>query len=684
MKRLFVIIVLVLLILNFAQFNVIAYQQDEIMTIAEVQVGMKGIGKTVISGLTVEEFDVDILGILKDRGQGTDLILVQVSGPVIEKTGGIAEGMSGSPVYVDGKLIGAIGYGWGLTDHTIGMVTPIESMLKVFDLDKHLLKKVKPIQIDLRHNDPEKSSLYSSGKRDKWTEVELSDPINLGSREIKQINFCKSFEVAYNGNFANDTLVAYPVNTPLQVSGLTGRALERLMQDLERFDFIPVKTGGGSLSGDQKYTVEPGSAIAVQLVRGDINVSAIGTLTYIKDNKILAFGHPFLSLGDVEYFLSGAKILTVIDQLNMPFKLGVPLEPIGVITQDRNAAIGGRIDRLPKIIPFNINIYDLDVDKMQEIQFQVIRDEELLVSLAINSILQTIDIAIDRKGFGTSTMYLQIIGDNLPDRMVSFSNMYYSGSDIAANSLNDIYNILSMIVNNPFKKVNLASISVDIQVARQRQMAIIEEVKLLNDQLKPGDTADVQVTFRPFRDELFTKIFKVPIPENIQTGEASLTVSGGIYGAYSDMETSVLETNQTDQVIAEHYKHLNELLDVYLKQPKNNDLVIEIIPYYIDVLETVDSMDESDEVVVSETEKERLDSDSLELQMQIELSHSEESESTSSDKEEISQFISEIFNTDYVLEGSLTLEITIMQSTFIENEESTEVYLPLENQKKEN
>lgn len=677
-------VILLLMLLFLISGSILA--QQEIMPLTEINAGMRGIGKTVISGTTIEEFDVDILGVLTNRSQVGDLILVKVSGPLIEKTGGIAGGMSGSPVYIDGKLIGAIGYGWGLTDHRLGMITPIETMLKVLEMDQLGKASAVPLRLNSTPMEPEQNQ-NADGEQDVSDQAYLPVEIQLENRRIQQVAFCGSYKEALRYKSAEDTLVAYPAQTPLLVNGLSGRALDRLMTDLKDFDLIPVETGGSLASAQSTTAIEPGGAISVQLVRGDIDISAIGTLTYRKDNEILGFGHPFLGLGPVELYLSGAEILTVIDHLEMPFKLGVPTEPIGIITQDRNAAIGGRVGLSPKIIPVNITVHDLDLAIEQEVQFQVVRDEGLLVPLTINSILQSIDNVMDRQGYGTSTLKLQIMGDKLPNHIFDYSNMYYSSSDIAARTLYDLYNILNMVVTNPFEKVNIVSIHSDIQVVRKRQIAIIEEVKLLNTDIYPGQTAQVEVTLRPYRAEPFKQIIKVPIPENIQTGDASLTVSGGYYGAYQTVDVSLDQTGETipqDHVVGGHYKDIKDVLNNYKKDPKNNELVIEILPYYIDVMESemMGMKEEGSEIETVAAEQ----ADSSE---NTDTSRTEESTSVSEESLEVTdqkkeQSVKKLFPTDYVLEGSLTLEITILETAPVESTESIENEEPQQPEGSEN
>lgn len=614
---------LTLIFLTSLHFTVLAYTPVEIMPTSQIIKGMKGVGKTVISGVTIEEFSIEVLGFLRESNQ--DLILVRLSGPLIEITGGLAAGMSGSPIYIDGKLIGAVSYGWSLTDHRLALVTPIERMLKVLNLNKQASESPKSIKVDL---DLIKSDLSTSLGVEK--RIVFSQPLKIEEQIYHQLYICQSSGEAQNLPLDN-TLALYPVKTPLLVSGLNGRALERLMDDLEGFELIPLQTGSGDypdhhLSPD----LEPGSSICVQLVRGDIGVSTIGTVTYRRDNQILAFGHPFLNLGSVEYFLSSAEILAVVKSLDMPFKLGVPTGLQGMITEDRQGGLGGQLGLMPKIIPVNIQIEDFDLQNLQEYQFQIIRDEQIVLSLMMSSILQTIDTAIDRKGYGTSQVKLEIVADNLPNQLLRYENMYFSNHDIAADSLVDVRYLLDLLISNPFEQVNPVSIELLIQVEQNRQVALIEEVRLLNDQLSPGDTAEIEVTFRPFRAKPFKHLYQLELPEKLETGPATLSVASGFYGTSQAVDYQPPEREDESHFVEREYvKDLEEILEQYSKKPKNNQLVIEILPYYLQVME-------DDQIVEAESDPDQTGGKNVKA-------------------------VERLFNTDYVLEGGLTLEIEISE-----------------------
>jgi hypothetical protein len=242
------------------------------MPVSEVQPGMTGYAKTVARGTEIETFPVEILGVMKNSGPSGDLILARFSGPLIEQTGGIAQGMSGSPVYVDGKLLGAVAYGWSFTNSKVGMITPIEDMVKLWNV---------PVREEIRPFNARESSLI-------------------------------------------------PVNTPLMASGFDAVSMDWMKQKLPQYKFMPVDTATAA-EDSQAMPLEAGSSVAAAFVNGDMKLGAIGTVTYVDKDQIVAFGHPFLKKGSINYFMHNAYIFTIVNNMASSFKLGSVGAEIGRI-----------------------------------------------------------------------------------------------------------------------------------------------------------------------------------------------------------------------------------------------------------------------------------------------------------------------------------------------------------------
>ena len=573
----------------------LAVAESEIMPLENIKPGMQGVGKTVIQGSKIEEFAVEIVSILENQNQEQDLILVKTSGDVIERTGGIASGMSGSPVYIKGKLIGAIGYGWQMANHKIGMVTPIEEMLDIFKLEEKANKE----------------------------KIILDKPIEVSNKEYRAIEFSTE-EVT-----TPHTLKAQPVTTPLLVSGITGRAKERLDKKLADFDLKSVESSG--LTAQKKdIPLKPGSAVAAQLVRGDINVSAVGTLTYLDDNNLLAFGHPFLGQGSANYLLSSAYIHQMITSIKMPFKIGSPAGLKGIITQDRAAGLAGKTGKFPNVVPLEIEVVDNNLERSEVYNLQIIHDEKLLANLASTVLLQAIDTTIDRKGEGTAKVSLEIVSNDLEDNLLKRDNLYYSGNDIAANSLGDFMQVISLLTNNPFERVNFANIKLRVEVSKKPRFALLEEVTLEEKELQAGEEVEAEIKFRPYRKEVITKEVSLKVPEDIESGSLEFYV---LSGQNANIEQLNSAQNGNSNFQTNNIQSLKELVKIYQEQKQNNELVVQLKKGFSPQAQAEEKEGEED---------------------QIEPDYN-------------NNLAAEVLTTDYVLQGAVRKEITIKN----ENKEST-------------
>lgn len=531
----------------------------ETFAVREVTPGLKGTGYTVIRGTQVEAFDVEILGVLEEAGPGGDLILVRVDGGAIEETGGIAAGMSGSPVIVDGKLLGAIGYGFELSDHRFGLVTPAGEMLAVMERARQLAGASPDRDAQARDAGveiPRRVHVAAS-----WEEARLAAK-ELGLGEW----------------------VAAPVATPLVISGLGGRTMNRLRASFSGFDFIPVQGAGRAPAGAEEAPFEAGSALGVQLMRGDIEVTAIGTVTAVDESGVfVAFGHPFLHRGDVRYFTTGAYVLGTIPSLSIPFKLAAPLAPVGTLTQDRAAAIAGHLGELPPAVQLEVRAYDADRGKETSLKAEVVRDPSLFSTLAVVGVLEGVDRALDRIGAGTSKVSFTIEGDGLPGPL-SRGNMFYSASDIAAASLGELWEALDLVDQNEFADPLFTRVAFTIEVGEARQTALIEEARPAKSSAAPGSVVDVHVRLRPYRQDPFELVVPLSIPEGIGEGPVSVSVRAGGGEFRAEVPTSLEEELEAGDAPGEEgegptrAESLENLIREFLERSRNNDLVIEFYP----------------------------------------------------------------------------------------------------------
>ena len=505
----------------------------EILPLEQITPGMHGVARTVVSGTAIEEFGVEVLGIMKDKGPAGDLILVRVYGDIVEKTG-IAQGMSGSPVYIDGKLVGAIAYGYSMTDSKVGMVTPIADMLKLWELRLPAPAKTAeaPLTPETEAAEPKKPA-------------EPAEPVQ-------------------------------PLVTPVMAAGFTDHALVLLKEKLKPFYLVPY--GVGLASGDiSSQPFQPGSAVGAVLVRGDVSLGALGTVTYVEDGKILAFGHPFLKKGHSNYFLTHAHIFTTLKGLENSFKVGVAGEAAGMLNQDRSAGVAGVIEKYPTIIPLRIMVKDNNTGASRDAAVQVIQDEQLSPIVAATTVFNVIDKTIDRAGSGTARISFTIAGRHMPVDEIKRDNMFYTSGNIAELVVSELHEALTVLADNQYQQVDIMDVKVDVTVDSDRKTAAIREARAAKAQVKPGETVDITVKMKPFRGEMVTQTVPFTVPKNQQPGPLTLVVRGGGYVPllYSVMNQAGMEGEPIKP--RKKQQSFEKIVKDFMSRDRNNDIVVEVM-----------------------------------------------------------------------------------------------------------
>lgn len=492
---------------------------QEFMDVSEVRTGMTGYAKTVVQGDTIDTFPVEILGVMKNSGPSGDLILAKFSGPLMEQTGGIAQGMSGSPVYIDGKLLGAVAYGWSFTNSKVGMITPIGDMLKLWNV---------PTKEEIRPFNARESSLI-------------------------------------------------PIATPIMVSGFDSLSTAWMKDKLPQYNFNPVDTASAAADSVVK-PLEAGSSVSAAFVNGDMKMGAIGTVTYVDDNHIVAFGHPFLKKGSINYFMHNAYIFTIVNNLQSSFKLGSVGAEIGSINQDRGAGIAGQYGYLAPGIPIIIKARDTDtgVDNLKRVK--IIEDNELTPVLAATTMYNTVNKTIDREGGGTAEFSYTIHSSQGHDKDIARHNMYYSEDNINEKSIDELYNVLDILKHNEFIDYPVQDILINVDVTQAKKSARIVDATATPVVVSPGDNVYFKVKLHPYRgvDEMKTMSFTVPKDQPL--GDMVLEIRGGGVTPLPYL-IEKQRYNLTDEIIERlrHYKDFAELKKEIEKEDANNDLVIEIL-----------------------------------------------------------------------------------------------------------
>lgn len=454
-----------------------AHAETLLMHIDEIRPGMKGIGKTVFAGTTIEEFDVEVLAVLKNETPQGDTIMARISGGSlpIEKVG-VVGGMSGSPIYIDGKLIGALAYTtiFG-QEPMIAGITPIHEMLA-------------------------DASRSASGQQMASTPLLKPSDSSVSLSSYGQI---------------------VPIKTPLVVSGIDSRALSAMQEQLSPFHIVPVQGGSASqIIMENPPELQPGAAIGVQLIRGDMNASTIGTVTYRDQDKIIAFGHPMFWAGDVNLPMTSAYVHFVWSNQIMPSKIASPLESVGTITQDRRTGISGFLGPTPSMVPLTVNVRSQGEQMIEkQYEFEVMEHPlftSMFMSIAgLNSILASESIT----GKATVQTRTTIALRGYPP--IILENVMTGNQDLIAPVLSALAPI-NFLLNNSFTPTSLEKVTMEVSIEPVIRAAEIIGLRIEDNVVRPGEDVEVAVSLRLYGEDTITITEQITIPENLHQEQIQL------------------------------------------------------------------------------------------------------------------------------------------------------------------
>ena len=521
--------VLIVILLGVAVVAPVTEGAEKYFPLDKVKPGLNGDAFTVFSGTKIESFRVTVIDVVDNGTTHGKLILVRLSGKNISESGGLAAGMSGSPVYIGNQLLGAISYGFENADPMLAMVTPIESMLELWN---------------------------------KRTAAVNPYP----ARAEYPSDLFKKFAPRISG---------IPANAPVMVSGMGPRGFE-MVRSLFNKAGLPLVVNIGSRarnSNNSAPPLQPGSAIAIQMVQGDYQVAAIGTVTLVDGNRFLAFGHQFTNRGAVDYLAYQANIYQIVKSAAMSFKMGAATQLTGRILQDRQAGIAGRIGEYPPMVDVQVYVNDMDQSRRGTYHFQVIRDEQSLADLVVAGVTDAIDKYIDRVGTGTGKVGVQISADRA---VINRDNMFFS-KDIAVAASADLRDALELMTSNEFTSLYIRNINVRLDVTKQQQTARIYKLEAAKTTVRPGETVQLNATLRSFRGEPFKVAFQVKLPDKLHAGKLLFTVRSEAKSSGEDEDPSAKRANSKQE--ERDFDSLAELIKDFNETPKNNEIILEYNPY---------------------------------------------------------------------------------------------------------
>jgi hypothetical protein len=538
----------------------------ETIPVSEIHAGMHGVAYTVFQGTKPESMGVEVLGILKNaNGPKGDIILVRLSGEKAEYTGVVA-GMSGSPVYLNGRLAGALAFRIGeFSKEPIAGVTPIAEMLEINAMDR------RP------------GSSTSNAETLVRTPTRTSGPGAEGSAIKDYANYLK------------------PIEAPLVFSGFWQETMQRFGPQFARAGIVPVM-GVGSVSGSkQPEPLEPGSAISAILVRGDMDIAATCTVTYMDAQRLLACGHPLLQFGMVDLPMTKAEVLATLPSPLNAFKIVNATEPVGAFVQDRHTGILGEFGKQPEMIPVTLNIHSGAANK--QFHYEVLNNANLSPLAMMATVFNALHGVNEYGEDTTYRMNGRISVNGYPD--VTVQNMFApsdGGQPAAVMAALSLGERFSGIYDNPYNVPGIRGVQLDFDLIRERRWARLEGARTDLIEARPGDEITIETVLRPYRGEIVLQQIPIHIPTSTSKGPLRILVSDGdtldrirrtspLLGRKMDLASTIALLNK---------QHVNNRVYVSLLEADPEAMVADkVMPTLpLSIMNVMDSMRGTQEMIV--------------------------------------------------------------------------------------
>lgn len=603
-----------------------AFAMPELMPMNEIQPGMSGVAYTVVDGSKeLKSMDVSIIGTIgKDQSKGnTRRIIAQLSGPVVEEAGGLLSGMSGSPVYIDGKLVGALSATFKEMSPYRAIITPIEDMVKIWDMPDRLNKThwtqvdvkraMAKRELDKKHfekqyniaeqklaklagreiSDEEAESLMATSKSE---EDQANTDETAVDENVTEGNSSENAETISQEETENDVESAAENTTKAEqladdtepkmvfhTGGFSGRGFDFLKESLHKEGIAVKNASGVNISGTQKVIndaeLEPGSPVGVAAVVGDFSVGAVGTVTAVDGNKILAFGHPFVHRGNVNFFMTDADVVGTVAGPTNGMKVAESSSLIGRVNQDRENGISGVLGTFPQSVPVIVNVKDKDLGTEIKYASAVAYNEDLLPALTTSVAYAAMSKSIDRLSGSTADFKFSIRTDAADNNLFERRNMFYSDSDVGKAAVTEMGDVMKLICANKEKESNIMDINVDVSVKSDQSIASIISATPAKTEVAAGEEVNIKVVLKPYRQE--KKTINVPfiVPKIMEPGEMNLDIHGGALSSVAKLlalqqqaaaEAQAQVENGEDKVISTN-EQLRKIDEIH----SSNEIIVE-------------------------------------------------------------------------------------------------------------
>ncbi len=534
--------------------------QNRTFPVDDLKAGMVGVGRTVFEGDRLDEFQVHILGVLRNViGPRRNLIIARLEGGPLAHTGVIA-GMSGSPVYIDGRLVGAVSYSLGqFSKEPIAGITPIGEMIEAATFAS---PRPAAARAELQMPITPDSLRASLRQAFSWTRPFADSPSDVQVLGAPGMN-------------AGLGTMLRPIATPMTFGGFEASVIDPLAAAFRDQGFMPMMTGSGagfaenaaqSANGATRASVplRPGDPVGVGLMSGDMSLGATGTVTEVEGNRVYAFGHPFYGLGPTQFPMTRAYVVTLLPSLNNSMKLASTGEVIGTVQQDRATTIAGTLGAGPAMIPLRINLTS-DRGTKKTFDMAMVNDQLFTPLLAYVSIANT--LASYERQNGAASYIVRGSASVKGHAAVAFEDLF-TGDQPSTGAATYVVAPINLLLRNAFEEVELERLELNIDASEEARTATIERVWIDGTRVKAGSRVDLKILLRTYRGEEITRTIPVDVPPNA-AGSVSVMVSDGT--RLSQWESRELQVQPLQT------RDLQQMIRLLNNARKNNRLYVRLL-----------------------------------------------------------------------------------------------------------
>ncbi|HYT92211.1 MAG TPA: SpoIVB peptidase S55 domain-containing protein [Gemmataceae bacterium] len=491
-------------------------KHDKYWQVDEVRAGMKGHGLTVIKGAKIETFSAEVLGVMKNTSPGRDLVLCRLAGLDLDKTGVIA-GMSGSPVYIDGKLLGAVAYAWAFGKEPIAGITPFCQM----------------------HGYVEAYERRDIVEQEQPSRVGLVAPLKIGAREFNTVTVSHDYDDPQPT--AADSLSLVPLRTPLAATGFSTNSLNLLRKQLRGAGMVPMQGGGISAKVAEEakdIQLKPGGALSVALITGDFDLSGIGTVTHIEGKRVYGWGHPFFGLGACEFPLMTGYVHAIYPRQSLSFKMGSPVRTVGVINADVSTCIAGWLGREPDMLPVSMTVLRERGGDASTFNVKVVRQRSLIAPLVFASLTNSVDMEGELPEELTAELKARIDIEGHAPVVIhdTYSGSRYSAGRAPQALYSQVASVVNQLAYNPYRPVRINKIECSTRILPGRRTADIEAVELDSETYSPGETLKATVFVRPYKGPPQRLPISLKLPADLPEGSYTARVYDDLHNAADELK----------------------------------------------------------------------------------------------------------------------------------------------------